>query len=410
MKKLLLLPLAALALLGRGCAPFRRATPSPLASLPIGQPLPDSPCTALLLPGTWDYPRDFARHDFGKVAAELGAPIDLVALDAHMGYYKNRSIVTRVHDDYVAPLRAQGERVWLVGTSLGGVGALIYAAEHPNELEGMVLLAPFLGKKEVLDEIREAGGPLAWQPPAVIGKDDWQRRVWKYLKDWHNQPGPKPEIYVAYGRNDRFGEGIKLMAELLPAQNIRHLPGGHDWKTRNSLWRDFLAAGLFNGCRATPQLGLLNEKHPLPGIATAGQPTAEQLAAAKAAGYKTIVNLRPAAENPDLDEAAKAKELGFDYHYLPITGPADLTRANAEKLLATLRDPSKMPMLVHCGSGNRVGALLALGHYQIEGAKPETALELGRAAGLTKLENNVRELLGLPPLPPPEAPAKSPGG
>lgn len=240
----------ALALSGAGClAPFRSATPAPLPSLEVARAAAESSCTALLLPGTWDYPKDFVRHGFGALALERGVPVDLVAVDAHVGYYKKRSIVVRLHEDHVAPLRATGEKVWLVGVSLGGVGSLIYAAEHADEIEGLVLFAPFLGDEEVLEEIRQAGGPLAWKPPARIGEEDWQRRVWAYLQQWHAEKGPKPSIYVGYGRNDSFAGGIRMLAELLPAENLRHLPGGHDWKTWANLWRDQLDRGLFAGCR-----------------------------------------------------------------------------------------------------------------------------------------------------------------
>lgn len=394
------LTVLALALLGTGClAPFRSATPAPMPSLEVYQAPQENTCTALLLPGTWDYPKHFVRHQFGELVREEGLPVDLIAVDAHVGYYKNKSVVVRLEQDFVGPLRAKNERVFLVGTSLGGVGSLIYAAEHGEQIEAMVLLAPFLGDKDVLDEIRAAGGPLAWQPPAEIGKDDWPRRVWKYLKAWHAQKGPKPRIYVGYGRNDNFADGIKLLGELLPPGDLRHLPGGHDWKTWTALWKGFLEDGLFAGCAAPPKLGLLNEKNPLPGITTAGQPTAEQLVAAKAAGYKRIVNLRPAAEDPSFDEEAKAKELGLEYIAIPISGPADLTEDNARRLLAALGERGKMPMLVHCASSNRVGGLLAVGRAKLEGQDPEAAIEEGRAAGLTKLEPAVRNLLGLPPLP-----------
>jgi pimeloyl-ACP methyl ester carboxylesterase len=248
---LTVLVVAVPAFFAAGClAPFRSATPAPLPSIEVSKAVAESACTALLLPGTWDYPRDFARHDFGALAREAGAPLDLIAVDAHVGYYKNRSVVTRLHEDFVAPLRARGERVWLVGVSLGGVGSLIYAAEREAEIEGMVLFAPFLGDREVLDEIRAAGGPLAWRAPAEIGQDDWQRRVWKYLQEWHARKGPKPAIYVAYGRYDNFADGIRLLAGLLPPENIRQLPGGHDWKTWKSLWQGYLAAGIFDRCGA----------------------------------------------------------------------------------------------------------------------------------------------------------------
>lgn len=163
---------------------------------------------------------------------------------------------------------------------------------------------------------------------------------------------------------------------------------------------------------ATPALGILNELHVFPGVTSGGQPTAEQLAAAKAAGYKTLVNLRPAAEDPQLDEAAEAAKLGFDYVYLPIAGPADLTEENARKVLALVADPSRQPMVLHCGSGNRVGALVAVGRAKLEGVPAEAALAAGKEAGLTKLEPAVREILGLPPLPPPAEPppAQKPRG
>ena len=247
---LLLVLLASLGLSASGClAPFRSATPAPLPSLEVSRAAAATPCTALLLPGTWDYPKDYVRHGFGELALERGAPIDLIAVDAHVGYYKKKSIVVRLHEDHVKPLRASGEKVWLVGVSLGGVGSLIYAAEHADEIEGLVLFAPFLGDPEVLDEIRAAGGPLAWKPPARIGEDDWQRRVWAYLQRWHAQHGPKPSIHVAYGRNDSFAPGIKLLAELLPAENVRHLPGGHDWKTWAKLWDGYLEHDPFAVCR-----------------------------------------------------------------------------------------------------------------------------------------------------------------
>ena len=52
-------------------------------------------------------------------------------------------------------------------------------------------------------------------------------------------------------------------------------------------------------------------------------------------------------------------------------------------------------MLLHCGSGNRVGALLALKAFWLDGGSAEEALEVGLAGGVTRLEPTVRELLGL---------------
>jgi len=47
---------------------------------------------------------------------------------------------------------------------------------------------------------------------------------------------------------------------------------------------------------------------------------------------------------------------------------------------------------VHCASANRVGALFALNVYR-ETGDVNKALEAGRAAGLTRMEAQVREVL-----------------
>jgi protein tyrosine phosphatase (PTP) superfamily phosphohydrolase (DUF442 family) len=86
----------------------------------------------------------------------------------------------------------------------------------------------------------------------------------------------------------------------------------------------------------------------------------------------------------------------MSYIQIPIAGAADLTRANVERLDTTLRDARPAGrVLLHCASGNRAGALLALRENWLHGAAPEDALALGLAAGLTSLEPQTRRLLGL---------------
>jgi hypothetical protein len=47
---------------------------------------------------------------------------------------------------------------------------------------------------------------------------------------------------------------------------------------------------------------------------------------------------------------------------------------------------------MHCGSGNRVGAVLAL-RQSLNGASDEESIQYGKDAGLTRLEDVVRERL-----------------
>lgn len=233
-----------------GCLPpLRSHTPTPIPALEIAQAQPASPCTAILLPGTWDRPADFVRHGFAAAVAQSQTPLNLVAVDTHMGYYRKQTVVERLRQDFVAPLRAKQQRVWLVGASLGSVGSLLYSAHHRDEIEGIVLFAPFLGDPELLEEIRRAGGPKQWPTPPTLGPKDWQRRVWSFLRDWHQAGQKGPKIYLAYGESDDFAPGNVLMSELLPAEQVYHRPGGHDWKTWRALWQEMLDDRLFDSCR-----------------------------------------------------------------------------------------------------------------------------------------------------------------
>jgi uncharacterized protein (TIGR01244 family) len=145
-----------------------------------------------------------------------------------------------------------------------------------------------------------------------------------------------------------------------------------------------------------PEIQIPNARMPLDGVLTGGQPTEEQLAELADAGYRTVVNLRTPGENEISDrEAELAEKLGLRYVQVPVAGAEGLTEANVRKLADLLEDGSGYPLVVHCGSGNRVGALFALKALQIDGKSAEEALQIGKQAGLTRLEPVVREKLGL---------------
>ena len=135
----------------------------------------------------------------------------------------------------------------------------------------------------------------------------------------------------------------------------------------------------------------LRQVKPVDGVTTAGQPDAEALKVFAEAGYVAVIDIRTAGEDRGIDEAAVVQGLGMDYLQLPVGGRDGITFENAEKLeqLIGLYDE---PVLVHCGSANRVGALFALNVYR-ETGDVNKALEAGRAAGLTGLEGVVREVL-----------------
>lgn len=122
-----------------------------------------------------------------------------------------------------------------------------------------------------------------------------------------------------------------------------------------------------------------------------GQPDAEILALAKEAGFTTVVDMRRPTEDRGMDEAAEVAALGMRYIALPVDGANGVTYDNAaelDKILAA----ADGPVLLHCASGNRVGALHALSK-KMAGASSEDALAAGKAAGLTRLEPVVVERL-----------------
>lgn len=139
--------------------------------------------------------------------------------------------------------------------------------------------------------------------------------------------------------------------------------------------------------------GLPNLQHPEAGYASGGQPNADQLAAAAKVGVRRIINLRPPAEDAGYDEAAQAARLGIDYTVLGIAGSQDLNLDNVRKLDALLAQHPGVPTLVHCASGNRVGALMALRAAWLQHKPKAEALAIGRRWGLTKMEAAVSQLL-----------------
>ncbi len=129
-----------------------------------------------------------------------------------------------------------------------------------------------------------------------------------------------------------------------------------------------------------------------PGLYVSGQPSQAQLQALPGTGVDTVIDLRQADEPRGYDEQAAAERLGLRYVRLPVAGAAGLTDANVSALRQMLAH-SDGKVLLHCASGNRAGALLAL-LARRDGADLDTALELGRRAGMKpSLEPATRDAL-----------------
>lgn len=132
------------------------------------------------------------------------------------------------------------------------------------------------------------------------------------------------------------------------------------------------------------------EATPVRGITPAGQPDAATLKVFADNGYAAVIDLRTVAEDRGFNEQAVVEGLGMKYLAMPVDGQG-ITFANA-KVLDELLAEIDAPVLLHCASSNRVGALLAL-RAALNGASDAEALEIGRQAGLSSLEPAVRKAL-----------------
>lgn len=201
------------------------------------------PCSAgiaarllVFLPGIGDMAEDYEQHGFIDTVRKQNSDIDMIGADLHFGYYLRRSIVERLREDIIHPASNMGyEQIDLVGTSLGGLGSLLYAMEHPGEISRLYLLAPYLGNSTIISEINRAGGVNSWQPSEVDG-GDFQRRLWRWIKFLPAEVSV-PQIHLGFGAQDSFAPANRLLGEILPSQRVYTTPGRHDWRTWSELWQ-----------------------------------------------------------------------------------------------------------------------------------------------------------------------------
>jgi uncharacterized protein (TIGR01244 family) len=117
------------------------------------------------------------------------------------------------------------------------------------------------------------------------------------------------------------------------------------------------------------------------GVVTANVITPSAVPKLAAAGFKTIIDLRTPSERGVAEEEAAAARAGIRYRNIAVT-PATLNGEQVRQVAGALDDPANRPVLLHCASGNRAGAVMALYREQVHGVSREAALAEARAIGL----------------------------
>jgi pimeloyl-ACP methyl ester carboxylesterase len=210
----------------------------------------------VFLPGRGDSLKTFEKNGIVEAVRERGLPADMIAVNAHLGYYLKGSFFPRMKEDVIEPAKARAyEQIWMIGDSLGGFGSLSYAREYPDDITGVVLLGPFLGEELLIREIKKAGFER-WQPGGIVkssqGRQERMNWIWlidqvrlKAGKHGGNKHDRVPAVYLGYGRNDRFVSGHDLLASLLQPEHVISIEGEHDWSTWKKIWISFLDKKIF---------------------------------------------------------------------------------------------------------------------------------------------------------------------
>lgn len=201
----------------------------------------DSPNRSLIvmLPGMGDRADTFQSNGFLDGGDHWN--FDVLVVDAHFGYYRERSLIPRLHQDVIVPAIAEGyKNIWLLGISMGGFGSLLYADQHPDNVSGIILLAPFLGEPEIAQSIEAEGGLALWSPDDAEGLEDYEIGIWSWLKDASNGSN-NSRVILGYGRSDRMANSYGPLIDALDPDQVYEIDGGHKWTTWAPLWSQIAA-------------------------------------------------------------------------------------------------------------------------------------------------------------------------
>ncbi len=222
--------LAALLSLG-GCLPTRDAG-EPIATQLIAAQQPGQRLV-VVLPGRADGLEALRRSGMAEAIQGAWPDADVLLAEVTLGDYMRGDAPERLHAEVVVPARERGRyrEVWLAGASMGGMGTLMYDRLYPGEMDGLVLLAPYLGDAGLVKEIANAGGVAQWDagPAQAADTDGWQRELWRHIQRVSRDPAQAGRIWLAYGDRDRLRKAFPQLIPALPQDQVLVSEGGHTW-------------------------------------------------------------------------------------------------------------------------------------------------------------------------------------
>jgi pimeloyl-ACP methyl ester carboxylesterase len=186
----------------------------------------------VLLPPAYAEPEDFLAAGFAEAVRERGLDLELHLIAPQLTHVTDRGFLADLHaqlTQYLAPART-----WLGGISLGAYLALCGAQRSAAALEGVLLLAPYLGSYLTVSEVARTG--LAAWPAPEGSQIDEEHALWRLLKYWPAGVA----LHLGMGLQDRYAARHRVLATALSPGQVDAVSGAHDWPTWRRLWDNFL--------------------------------------------------------------------------------------------------------------------------------------------------------------------------
>ncbi len=187
----------------------------------------------IVLPGMLSDSADMLKRGVADAIHRAWPEPDILMVDLTFNYYRKGLVAERLQSEILTSVRQQGySEIWLSGGSMGGMGTLIYEWHHPGELDGLVLISPYMGGGDVTDAIREAGGLKLWNSgprSTALNSDNVDRLVWQMAQGWIGDEDKLQRIWLMCGDEDGLYPDVQMLGAILPEDQYFPGHGGHSW-------------------------------------------------------------------------------------------------------------------------------------------------------------------------------------
>ncbi len=200
----------------------------------------------VMFPGINSSGDDFVQHGFVQMFQQRYPNVDITLVDTRLAYITDGNIAERIQNEIIIPALSAGyKNIWFTGISLGGLSVITYNKTFANHVNGIVLIAPYLGAQYKIEGLLSGGVAHTWSETHQKNNDK-TIQLWRYLLREANNKERNVKIFLAYGNSDRFSEIHVFLAGLLDKNNVFIEQGGHNWTVWKKLWKTMLDKKIFD--------------------------------------------------------------------------------------------------------------------------------------------------------------------